>query len=390
MAVRKLTIRRRTILCMMMLACAAIMVAISPMLEQFQREYGLTTIQQGTLLMFQFMGFTIFTLVGGIGADYFSKKAMLILSLSMVPAALLILTFIHNFFVLLLGLFLIGGGLGILESLTVSMMSDIAQGDAALHINILQAFFGIGALAFPILMAYVLGAGYSWKLLYQISAIFYLLLLVFFWKTPYQENREKTAFCLEDVRNLGKNGPFLVVCLCMFCYTGAEVGVWGWITTYMKNVIGFSDLASNVCLGLFWGMVVVGRLAVGFLSQRFPTSKIILFLSGISVVVTLGIAVATLEEMIWFSVFAMGLSYSAQWPTLVAYGSQLCDRSSGVVFAVLTAAGGVGMTVVPYVMGIISQYTNERISMLLPVVLLLVIPIAIHTISKRSNERAGR
>ena len=376
-----MNLRRRSLLCLIMFLCAAIMVAISPMLQQFQLEYNLTTIQQGMLIMFQFLGYTVFTLAGGLGTVYFSKKATLGLSLGLIAVALIILTLAQSFPMLLLGLFFIGGGTGIIDSQVVSMMADTAETNKTYYINFIHAFYGVGALIFPIIIAAVLQTASSWKLLYRFSAVIYIVVLYLFIRTTYQETKERIDFSLKEVKQIWKNKAFIAVCVCMFCYAGAEAGVWGWITTYTEKVIGFSSMASSICLGVFWGMIIVGRFVVGTVSKSVATDKIILVLSGVSVFVTLIIAFATTETMVWISVIAMGLTYSAQWPTLTALGAELCEKNQGLVFAVLTAAGGIGMTVVPYIMGVISQYTNERISMALPVLLLVAIPIIILRIS---------
>lgn len=380
-------LRRRTLLCLIMFLCAAVMVAISPMLQQFQMEYNLTTIQQGMLIMFQFLGYTVFTLAGGVGTVYYSKKTVLGLSLGLIAVALLVLTVAKSFPMLLLGLFFIGGGTGIVDSQVVSMMADTSEINKTFYINFIHAFYGVGALIFPVVIATILQTEYSWKLLYRISAVVCAIVLFFFIRTSYQETKERIDFSLKEVKQLGSNKAFLAICLCMFCYAGAEAGVWGWITTYTEKVIGFSSMASSICLGVFWGMIIIGRFIVGGVSKSISTDKILIVLSGVSVFVTLIIAFATTEAMVWFSVIAMGLTYSAQWPTLTAYGAELCEKNQGVVFAVLTAAGGIGMTVVPYIMGVISQYTNERISMVLPVLLLVAIPVIVLSISKAGENR---
>jgi len=76
---------------------------------------------------------------------------------------------------------------------------------------------------------------------------------------------------------------------------------------------------------------------------------------------------------VWAVIVGLGLAYSSQWPLIVAYGSERYPASSGTVFALLVGSGGLGTTVVPYLMGVIAQQTSIRMAMISPAILFIAI-----------------
>jgi FHS family glucose/mannose:H+ symporter-like MFS transporter len=128
-------------------------------------------------------------------------------------------------------------------------------------------------------------------------------------------------------------------------------------------------------VGVFWVAMTVGRFLCGLLTLRFDLRAIIITLAALSAAVTLISGVVASDLGVWAVIVALGLTYSSQWPLIVAYGSARYTSSSGTVFALLVGSGGLGTTLVPYMMGVIGEQAGVRVAMASPAVLLCAIAL---------------
>ncbi|MEA5001949.1 MAG: MFS transporter [Christensenella sp.] len=372
----------------LMFACAAVLVIISPMLDEIGSEFSLTTIEMGMLIAFQFIGFTIFTILGGIIADKVSKKA--VLSVAVIANCILLFLFatVQSFSEVLTLLFFIGGGTGIMESMSTSMAADLNPLKRTFHINFIQAIFGVGALMMPLITGSALAAGVSWRSIYIGVGILYAAVAILFLLVKVPQPEQAGTISFKSVRSLLKNKYFVMTCICLFCYTGAEVGVWGWMSTFTKETMHFDVFASNLTVGLFWGMMILSRTLLSFASSKWSARKIAIVLAALSIPATLMVAMAASEPMVWVSIIMIGIFYSAQYPMILAHGTQDLKDSTGTVFAIAFASGGVGMSVAPYLMGVIGEAAGSRASLLLPAVLFGVI-VLVQAVFYRSKKHMG-
>lgn len=371
-----------------MFACAAVLVIISPMLDEIGKEFSLTTIEMGMLMAFQFIGFTIFTILGGIVADKVSKK--MVLSVAVIANCIFLFLFatVQSFQGVLILLFFIGGGTGIMESMSTSMAADINPSNRTFHINLIQAVFGMGALTMPLVTGAALTAGMSWRSIYIGVGILYAAVAALFLSVRVSKPEKQEVISLAGIRNLLKNKYFLMTCVCLFCYTGAEVGVWGWMATFTKETMHFDIFQSNLTVGLFWGMMILSRTLLSFAASKWSARKIAIVLAALSIPATVMVAMASNEPMIWTSILLIGIFYSAQYPMILAHGTQELKESTGTVFAIAFASGGVGMSLIPYLMGVIGEAAGTRLSLLLPAMLFGVI-VLIQAALYRPVKRLG-
>ncbi len=378
----------------LMFACAAVLVIISPMLDEIGKEFSLTTIQMGMLMAFQFIGFTIFTIMGGIIADKVSKKAVLSVAVCANCVLLFLFAAVQSFEGVLALLFFIGGGTGIMESMSTSMAADLNPAKRTFHINFIQVIFGVGALAMPLITGYALSNGVSWRSIYIGTGALYAAVAMLFLLVKMPQAEKSDSISLKSVKSLLKNKYFLMTCICLFCYTGAEVGVWGWMSTFTKETMHFDVMQSNLTVGLFWGMMILSRTVLSFAASKWSARKIAIVLAALSIPATLMVAMATSEPMVWISIILIGIFYSAQYPMILAHGTEDIKDSTGTVFAIAFASGGVGMSVAPYLMGVIGEAAGSRLSLLLPAVLLgsivLIQAVFYRPRKKESGKEPGK
>jgi FHS family glucose/mannose:H+ symporter-like MFS transporter len=184
---------------------------------------------------------------------------------------------------------------------------------------------------------------------------------------------------------------FLLLCLCMFLYTGSEVGAWGWMSTFMKENVGFDIIKSSLAVGIFWMSMIIGRLVSAPLTYKITPRVLMMILAYASAIVTVLSGLVINEMLIWILVVLMGLAYSSQWPAIVSYGSSHYTKSTGTVFALLVGCGGLGMSVVPFFMGVIGQYVSVSVSMITPAAFFLGVGLIFANINRvKTNSNNDR
>lgn len=361
---------------------AAVLTSISPLLAEISKTYNLSMAESGFLFTVNFVGFSVFILFGGIASDYWGKKAILGISLVTVAVALAMFPLASNFIIACLAMFFIGGCNGVIESIANALIVDLNPEKSGLYVNLAQIFFGIGALIGPIVIGMALEAGVSWQTCYYVLSILFVIISVVFYanKLPALPPPDKVS--LKFLGTLVTDKKFLLICLCMFLYTGAEVGAWGWMSTFMQNEFKFSVSQSSVAVGVFWTAIVVGRFLCTIVNMRIKTRIIIIVLAFFSVIVSIFTGLAQSELQVWLTTIILGLALSGQWSLIAAYGSDIYRKSSGTIIAALVGSGGVGMAVIPFIMGVIGQYVGVRASMMSTAVFFLGIGLVFMVIDK--------
>lgn len=366
--------RLLTFVCYAVMAIFAVALTItSPLLPAIAESFALSMAESGVIFTVSFLGFVAFILIGGVLADRWGKRRVLAAALAGFTAALLAMPLAPSFPAACAITFFIGGFGGILESQIGALVVALNPDRPSYYLNLAQVFFGVGALVGPIAAGMLLAAGFDWRLCYAMLGALALALTGLFVAVRAPELASTDRISWLAFTGLVRDRRFLLICLCMLLYTGAEVGSWGWMSTFLTRSLGFSIVESSVAVGVFWTAMTVGRLLCGQLTLRYDLRTIVIGLAGLAALATLASGLVSARAAVWLVIAALGLTYSSQWPLIAAYGSERYTASSGTVFALLVGSGGLGTTVVPYLMGLIGEQVTIRAAMISPAALFLAI-----------------
>jgi FHS family glucose/mannose:H+ symporter-like MFS transporter len=383
-----------TLLCFVINVMSAVCITmIAPTLSQLSKDFSLGLSEMGMLLACQFIGFTVFVVASGIIADRIGKKNVVSGALIMLVISAFVLSFAPNYSVLCAALLFLGGGMGILETMSNALLADINPGNSVFMLNFLQVFFGLGAIFGLVLI----GAGYSrnisWRLVYQVVGAVAAVITLWFVinKLPPLPKAEKIH--LKDVSALMSDVRFLMICFCLFSYTGAESSGWGWLSTYAETNLGFSVFESSAAVAVFWIAVTVGRLIIALSIKKLNLAKLIISLAVSAGVVCVAMGVMRQGIFVWIAIALLGMACSAQWGLILSYGTERYRRNSGTVFAVLLASGGLGMSSITYLMGFVGDRLGMRVSLMIPALFFMLIAfmfIVIERLGERGTVSAER
>jgi len=126
---------------------------LGTILPDLSARFRLTPSQNGAIAFSQALGLMIASLAVGPLLDTEGDKIGLILGLACIVVALILLPRAGNFGGIVLILFLLGVGGGIVVTGANALVSGVSQARRATALNLVNLFFGLGGLATPFISA---------------------------------------------------------------------------------------------------------------------------------------------------------------------------------------------------------------------------------------------
>ncbi|KAK7408124.1 hypothetical protein QQX98_009715 [Neonectria punicea] len=247
----------------------------------------------------------------------------------------------------------------------------------------LHASYSLGALFAPLIAtSMVVKAGLPWYTYYYlmvgIASVELVGLTVTFWRMTgavYQaEHAHESSGA--GTREALKSKVTWLCALFFFAYMGVEVGLGGWVVSFMLKVRKASPYASGASASGFWAGMALGRAGLGFVTERYGER----FCLTIYLAICIG-----LELLFWlvpkFIVSAVAVSFlgfflGPMFPGAVMMTAKLLPKHlhvSAIGFAM--AMGGTGGTVFPFAIGAIAA--SKGVAVLQPIILALIVVVAL-------------
>jgi len=174
-------------------------------------------------------------------------------------------------------------------------------------INGLNGSYGLGAVAGPLVIS---NAGRQHlSLVYAGAAVLALLLVA-----AVAGVRRRLPH--EPEPGSSRLSPLVIVFMAAFVlYVGLEVGIGGWMPSYLE-AIGHTVIAAGTITSGFWLALGVGRLLMALVPARVPEGAIVLTGSAVAAAAMAAATVATLAPV---ALAIAGLALAPVFPTAVVW-----------------------------------------------------------------------
>ena len=334
-------------------------------------QFNLSTTMAGLLPMAGLIAFGILSVPTAILQSRKGKKFVLLLGLSIIFIGLIIpIISISKYAYLLLSILLIGSGGAIMQVAGNPIMRDVSDsGKFSRNLTFGQFIKAIGSLCGP-LIPVLLGKYFApqWMSLFYIFSVIMVLTItgVFFLKISSisdEESAEKASFSSSFA--LLKDSYIFIMILGLFLYVGAEVSINSWIATYLTTQFGF-DISSMATLGIgfFFFALMVGRGAGSAILNWISAKKFFLITSILSTVSILGLFTNN-QTIAIISIFLIGLGFANVFPLVFSILIDSRPEKSNELSGLLVMAI-VGGAIMPFIMGVLADYTSVMISFIVP------------------------
>ena len=330
-------------------------------LLRMAEEFGLTKAMMGALAGLQFLAMAGLPIFLGRIADRVGKKRILAIFTPVFIAGCALAVFSRTPVFFVAAVVLIGMGFAVTESLSAAVVSDIKGSDSPRAINMVQSLFSLGAVAGPLVTEFFMLRGASWRVVFLIAGIGYLILLpmLLLSRIPKIEVKEAQQ---EGILQVMRTPLVALMGVTIFLYVGVESGIAFFIDSFFH--LEFSQTAIGAYgIAIFWLCMAFSRMAFGRVKQK--PQRVVIF--GFAALTFLMVAMffVTGEVGMLLLCAVSGAVCGPLWPMIASLGMAACPRATGVVMGMICAVGSLGGAALPAMMGVFTGLWGVRVAFLL-------------------------
>jgi fucose permease len=342
-------------------------VTVGAISEEYKAALGLSNADLGNLTLALFLTSSIVQLIIGPLVDKFGYKPVAIVGFLVAALSMVLLRAASNAEMAVVACILLGVGAMCLNTVGNTLIPVVLFNgqDPARASNFGNAFFGLGLVVTPLLVALV-----NWQLgLFLLGGLFLVGLLL---ALTTQFPRVSTGYEFSMAFKLLGKSAVIVAALALFCYISLESSMNTWSKPYMTELLGGKDNPASVqnagfVLSLFGVAMMVGRFATSMVKNlttigvRLIGAAALVAVGAILVmIVTSSAAVATA------AVVLTGLVFAPIFPTIVGVTfAKFEPRLYGSIFGIIFSVGLLGATFVPKIIGNLSAGATVQQSLLI-------------------------
>jgi fucose permease len=353
---------------------------LGTILPDLSKRFVLTPSQNGTIAFAQALGLMIASLAVGPLLDDFGKKAGVVLGLVLIAIVLAMLPRSGGYGSIVLLLFLLGMGGGVVVTAANALTSDVGEAHRAIALNFVNLFFGLGGLATPFISANLFKRNWV-RLCYTVAGLTVITLAIEA-ATHMPPPTGAGRFILSNAGPVLGRPLLFLLGFFLFLYVGCEVDVWNWLVRHLiAQGVPESRALNILSLGFALGMLV-GRVAVAPVLARVTPVHVTLGASIAMVITTFLMLRVRSAAAATALVFLAGLSMAPVFPTTLAIVATAFPAMTSTAQGIVIAFGWAGLAVSSRIIGSIAGSDPGRLRKALLVipasaVIMIVLNVAV-------------
>lgn len=356
-------------------------------LPQMRARMHIDLAMQGDLLLFLFGGVLVATVVVGPLIDRWGTKRVMVISALLLTLALLSMVQAQSFRAAVVSVILLGMSGGGLNVCPNALISDLYGEERGRMLNLLGVFYGVGALALPLLTASLATVVPVRQLLLGATALAAVTTLIYA-LLRFPPPHEPHGFGALELLRVARFPGVLLLGALLFFQSGNEGAIGGWTSAYL-GTLGADARAATWVLSGYWAAMIVGRALAAKLLRLMAKPRLILlcaagaFCGCVLLLFARSIPAAALASAL------IGVSFASIYPTTLAIAGDRYASFSGTVFGLLFTMGLLGGMSLPWAVGHLGASVGLHAGMYLPLVSAALIAALALLILLRDSARAN-
>lgn len=286
--------------------------AYGPLLTFLMRRFQVGLPAAGLVFGANFGGGLLGVLVSMRGLERIRGRVALTGALALLGLGCAGVALAPSWPLLLGGVFLIGVGFGALDIGINQLVVHSANPGRVALLNALNGAYAVGAVIAPLLIA---AAGQGYPGLYAGGAVMAAVVIL-----AWRGVSGGLATPVSNARAAGSHAALIgTFVIAITLYVGLEIGVAGWMPTYLQ-AIGYGLPAAALLTSGFWLALAMGRFLVAPLTLRMGEPFIVLGGTGIAL---LALVAALLPAAAPAAYILAGLGIAPIFPTGLAWVARL-------------------------------------------------------------------
>ena len=265
--------------------------------------------------------------------------------------------------------------LGLLTGLGAGAIDAAINTHAAMQysarvVNVLHAFYAVGAAAGPALMTAVLASGHRWQSGYLIIVAVQVVLAILFvatrkqWPRPAHLHEDHRPARLVQTLSLARVQLSMAIFL---IYTGCEAGAGAWIFSLLYEARGVPTAAAGTAVTLYWVGLFASRLGYAFLPARVRPTVVIGVCMATALVGTAALAMHLHPVIDTAAIIVIGFASGPIFPSMIATTpARVGPKHTANAVGLQISMGAIGIAALPALCGLSAQtFGLESVPLLL-------------------------
>jgi len=345
-------IRWLTFLMFMMFAMTTDSVGV--IIPQIVKEFGLSLTAAGSFHYATMTAIASAAILLGFLADRLGRKQTIVLGLVIFALNSYLFVFGNSFAYFLCLLIVSGAAIGVFKTGALALIGDISSSTQqhTATMNLVEGFFGVGAIIGPAIVTALIDHQVSWKWLYTIAGTMCVLLILIALMVRYPRTMRFSDEPVDLKRTLRMmTNPYaLAFGMGVLLYVAIEASVYVWGPTYLADYHGGWMLLASYAISVFFLLRAAGRFLGVWMLETFDWSVVLVIMS-LAITACLAGSVVGGPATAVFLLPLSGLFMSVIYPTLNSKGISCFQKSEhGAVAGVILFFTCVGAVVGPLAM----------------------------------------
>lgn len=240
----------------------------------------------------------------------------------------------------------------------------VARHYAARHMNWLHACWGIGATGGPFIFGWALAGGLGWRGGYLLIsatqgglALLFLLTLGLWRQVPAQAAAAPAAAAAGPGPTTPANSFAGWLSPAIFAlYVAVEFTLGVWAGTLLVAGRGVAPERAALCVAAFFGAITAGRVAVGFVAERWGNRRLVNTGALVALAGIAGFIFAPGAGLAGGALAVAGLGLAPIYPGLMhEVGRRFAPEAVQTVVGRQSGGGAIGAAVMPALAGALAQ-----------------------------------
>ncbi len=348
--------------------------SVGEIIKEVKVAFSVSNAEASLMHSLPMLGIALSGLFLGFLADKLGRKPTIIIGLALFGLACYSFLVANDFVFIVSLMTLSGVAVGIFKTGALALIGDISTSTRqhTSTMNGAEAFFGVGAIIGPLIVAYLIHQGVAWQWLYVIAGGVCTLLIVVALGVRYPRylrthSSEAESVSLLQSLKLVKNPYALGFSVGAFLYVAAESAIYVWMPSYLVcdatslratydcYNTGVAQTLAIYSVTAFFILRAAGRFVGIWMMAHFNWALVLMLFSG-AIVVCFFMGLVGGKQLALFLFPLTGIFMSVIYPTFNSKGiSCFPKHQHGSVAGVILFFTAAGAAAGPFIMGLVSD-----------------------------------
>jgi fucose permease len=330
----------------------------------------------GALFTVFFLGIFLAQLAVGPLSDHVGPRGLILGGLILLVIGCGGLVVGHTLWLIMTFGTVTGVGHGIVDVGISVLVSESAGKRNVSALNLINVFFGAGAVAGPALVSQMLRFWHTALPILWLTLALLLFSLFMISTMPPVPRSEKRTESDRAVASVYRSSILWMLGIVFLIYVGIETGIGGWTAIYVHRTTSWSLENGALLASIFWLSLTGGRIMATLYAYRVTPRQLLLISLFGSLAGTVLLAVSTGQPTVTaIAVILSGFCFGPIFPTAIAITTAAFPQGASKAASAVIALGSTGGMIIPWIQGIVLLNVSARLSVTFIAVLTLVMAV---------------